>query len=136
MADEITFDSTTKTALSRARKVGPFLGPLALMLSHNPALAIDMIEAIGAEKCGGPAKAYQVEFLAPDSASLEATAKAIVRGATDLRPEAVTLSIHGTCARTPAAASRPRRGRATSWQPRAGSLGSMTSASESLDREV
>src|SRR3954447_21775422 len=110
MADEITFDSRTKTGLSRARKVGVFLGPLALMLSHNPALAIDMIEAIGAEKCGGPAKSYQIEFLAPDSASLEATAKAIVRGATDLRPEAVTLSIDGTSCTNARCAFQAKKG--------------------------
>src|SRR3954454_12296590 len=95
MADEITFDSRTNTGLSRAGTVGAFFGALAMM-SHNPALAIDTMEAIGAEKCGGPVKSYQIEFLAPDSASLEATAKAFVRGAPALSDEAVTLSIDGT----------------------------------------
>ena len=76
-------------------RVGAILGPLALMLLHQPALAVDTMEAIGAEKCGGPVKSYQIEFLAPHSASLETTAKAIVRGATDPAPEAVTLSIDG-----------------------------------------
>src|SRR3954469_7111526 len=94
MADEITFISRTKTGVSRAGRV--VVGALAMMLSHNPALAIDTIEAIGAEKCGGPVRSYHIEFLAPDSATLEATAKAIVRGATALSPEAVTLSIDGT----------------------------------------
>jgi len=96
MADEIRFDSRTKTGLSRAARVGAFFGALAMMLSANPALAIDTMEAIGAEKCGGPVKSYQIEFLAPDSASLEATAKAFVRGAPVLSAEAVTLSIDGT----------------------------------------
>jgi hypothetical protein len=94
MSNEITFISRTKTGVFRAGRV--VFGALAMMVSHNPALAIDTIEAIGAEKCGGAVKSYQIEFLAPDSASLEATAKAIVRGATDLAPEAVTLSIDGT----------------------------------------
>jgi hypothetical protein len=76
-------------------RVGAILGPLALMLLHQPALAVDTMEAIGAEKCGGPVKSYQIEFLAPESASLEATAKAIVKGAPNLAPEAVTLSIDG-----------------------------------------
>src|SRR3712207_6030489 len=40
--------------------------------------AIDMMEAVGAEKCGGPVKSYEVEFLAPDNAALEGTAKALV----------------------------------------------------------
>ncbi len=96
MAGEMTFDGTAKASVSRAGRVGAFLGPLALMLSHHPALAIDTMEAIGAEKCGGRVKSYQIEFLAPDSASLEAKAKAIVRGAPDLTGEAVTLSIDGT----------------------------------------
>ena len=37
------------------------------------------IETIGAEKCGGRVTAYEVEFLAPDSAALEATPKSVCR---------------------------------------------------------
>ena len=95
MADETTFDRTTKTGLARAEKIAAFVGPLALILSHHAALAIDTMEAIGAEKCGGRVKSYEIEFLAPDSAPLEATAKAIVRGASDPAPDAVTLSLDG-----------------------------------------
>jgi hypothetical protein len=39
--------------------------------------------------------AFEVEFLAPDGAALEATAKALVRGAPSLAQDAVTLSIDG-----------------------------------------
>src|SRR5215207_10322396 len=53
------------------------------------------IESIGAEKCGGRVSAFEVEFLAPDRAALEATAKALVRGAPSLAQNAVTLSIDG-----------------------------------------
>jgi hypothetical protein len=53
------------------------------------------IETIGAEKCGGRVTAYEVEFLAPDSAALEATAKSVVDGLTSLTPGAVTLSLDG-----------------------------------------
>jgi hypothetical protein len=38
----------------------------------GPAGAIDTIEAVGAQKCGGRVKSYAVEFLAPDNAELEA----------------------------------------------------------------
>ena len=61
-------------------------------------LALDTMEAIGAERCGGRVKSYQIEFLAPEAATLEAKAKAIVRGATESAADAVTLSIDGrTC---------------------------------------
>src|SRR3954471_2971772 len=53
------------------------------------------IESIGAEKCGGRGSAFEVEFLAPDRAALEATAKALVRGAPSPAQDAVTLSIDG-----------------------------------------
>jgi hypothetical protein len=39
--------------------------------------------------------AFEVEFLAPESASLEATAKALVRGAPSPAQDAVTLSLDG-----------------------------------------
>ena len=45
----------------------------------SPAGAVDLIEAVGALRCGGRVKSYVVEFLAPDSEPLEASAKALVR---------------------------------------------------------
>src|SRR5215207_9506366 len=47
----------------------------------NLASAAATMETIGAEKCGGRITAFEVEFLAPNGAALEATAKALVRGA-------------------------------------------------------
>jgi hypothetical protein len=43
---------------------------LAMLLVGDTAYAIDTMEAVGAEKCGGPVKSYEAEFLAPDNASL------------------------------------------------------------------
>ena len=51
--------------------------------------------SIGAEKCGGRVTVFEVEFLAPDGAALEATAKALVRGAPSPAQDVVTLSIDG-----------------------------------------
>ena len=79
----------------RAVRDGSIRGALASMLFYKPAIAVDTMGAIGAEKCGGRIKSYQIEFLAPETAALEATAKAIVGGATDPAPEAVTLTIDG-----------------------------------------
>ena len=67
----------------------------ALLLACHPALAIDTMESIGAVKCGGPVKSYAVEFLASETTAVEATAKAMVKGAPDINPGAVTLSIDG-----------------------------------------
>jgi len=41
--------------------------------------AVDLVEAVGAQRCGRRVKSFVVEFLAPDSESLEASAKALVR---------------------------------------------------------
>ena len=65
---------------------------LALLIVTDIASAGTTMESIGAEKCGGRVSAFKVEFLAPESAPLEATAKAIVRGAPDPGQDAVTLS--------------------------------------------
>src|SRR5215204_2184586 len=67
----------------------------AAFMMIQPANAIDTMESIGAEKCGRAAKAYEIDFLAPDNATVEAKAKAVVKGATDARPEAATLSLDG-----------------------------------------
>ena len=69
---------------------------VAFMLAvQQPALEVDTMESVGAVKCGGSVKAYQIEFLASESAQLEASAKAMVKGAADASPNAVTLSIDG-----------------------------------------
>ena len=59
----------------------------------GPAGAVDLIESVGAQKCGGRVRSYAVEFLAPESAQLEATAKAVVEN-TDARRQ-VRLSLDG-----------------------------------------
>ena len=46
----------------------------------SPAFAADVIEALGGEKCGGAAKSYTVEFLAPQDVQVEARGKAMVGG--------------------------------------------------------
>ena len=67
----------------------------AIVLASQPVLAIDTMESIGAVKCGGRVKSYAVEFLASETTALEATAKAMVKGAPDISPGAVTLAIDG-----------------------------------------
>jgi hypothetical protein len=68
---------------------------LTTILVGDAAHAIDTMEAIGAEKCGGPVKTYEVEFLAPENASLAGTAKALVNGVPATEPTAANLSIDG-----------------------------------------
>src|SRR5215203_3082847 len=46
---------------------------LALLMVADIASAGTTMESIGAEKCGGRVSAFEVEFLAPESAPLEAT---------------------------------------------------------------
>ncbi len=77
----------------RARYLG--FTALVCLSMPNLASAAASMETIGAEKCGGRVPAFEVEFLAPDGAALEATAKALVRGAPSLAQDAVTLSIDG-----------------------------------------
>ena len=77
----------------RARYLG--FTALACLSIANLASAAATMETIGAEKCGGRITDFEVEFLAPDGAALEATAKALVRGAPSLAQNAVTLSIDG-----------------------------------------
>jgi hypothetical protein len=68
---------------------------LALILLAGRANAAATMESIEAEKCGGRVNAFEVGFLAPDNAAVEATAKALVNGSPSLAPDAVTLSIDG-----------------------------------------
>ena len=56
---------------------------LAAVLLASPVHAAGSIEAVGAEKCGGKVNTYEVEFLAPESAQVAATAKAGKGGTTD-----------------------------------------------------
>src|SRR5215208_2089038 len=71
--------------------------PLAIALVGlvlaGSAGAVDLIQAVGALKCGGRVKSYAVEFLAPDTEPLDASAKAVVR---DLEADRhVRLSLDG-----------------------------------------
>ena len=68
---------------------------LACLSMSDLASAAATMESIGAEKCGGRVTLFEVEFLAPDGAALEATAKALVRGAPSPAQDVVTLSIDG-----------------------------------------
>ncbi|MET0531777.1 MAG: hypothetical protein ABW003_26175 [Microvirga sp.] len=68
----------------------------AFALIQQPAFSLDTMESIGAEKCGRAAKAYDIQFLAPDNATVEAKVKAGVKGAPDNRSESATLSLDGT----------------------------------------
>ncbi len=63
------------------------------MLLHQPAHALDIMEAIGAEKCERGVRSYATEFLAPGNATLEAEAKVVVKGTADIG--SVTLSLDG-----------------------------------------
>jgi hypothetical protein len=67
----------------------------AFIVMQQPAYGIDTMESIGAEKCSRAAKAYEIDFLAPNNATVEAKAKAVVKGATDARPGASSLSLDG-----------------------------------------
>ena len=71
------------------------LAALALMMVAEETSAADTMEAIGAEKCGGRVKTYEVEFLAPNTATVQATAKVVLNGLTVTAPNAATLSIDG-----------------------------------------
>ena len=63
------------------------------MLLHQPAHALDIMEAIGAEKGERGVRSYAIEFLAPENATLEARAKVVVKGTADIG--SVTLSLDG-----------------------------------------
>jgi hypothetical protein len=48
-------------------------------------LAAEPIEAIGAERCGGPVQKHEVDFLAPESTQVQVTSKVMRGGSTDSR---------------------------------------------------
>src|SRR5215203_5495531 len=91
---------------------------LACLSMSDLASAAAMMETIGAEKCGGRVTAFKVEFLAPDGAALEATAKVLVRGAPSLAQDAVTPSIDGKPCADARCPFRPAKARPTNSQPR------------------
>lgn len=76
--------------LASAHAVGLVAG-----LSASPAFAAEMIEAIGAERCGGLQKPYAVEFLAPEDADLQASAKRMINGSEDIDSAPPALSLDG-----------------------------------------
>jgi hypothetical protein len=55
------------------------------------ATAAELIEAVGAVKCGGRAKSLTVEFLAPEDASL--VANAVAKVAEEAMPSRTTASL-------------------------------------------
>src|SRR5215216_3373399 len=84
-------EASTMRTLRRHAGIG---WSVAFMLLHQPAHAIDIMEAIGAERCGRGVRSYQIDFLAPENATLEAKAKVVAaKGPADSR--AVTLSLNG-----------------------------------------
>ena len=78
-----------------ALKVRHGIAALAFALSAGAAEAAGQIEAIGAEKCAGRARAHEVAFLAPETAAVEATAKVLRNGVALSAPDVATLSIDG-----------------------------------------
>ena len=66
-------------------------GALAFMLLSQPAHALDVMEAIGAEKCAQGVRSYAIEFLAPENSTLEAKAKVVVKGTADIGSVALSL---------------------------------------------
>ncbi len=78
-----------------ALKVRRGIAALGFALSTVGASAAGQIEAIGAEKCAGRARAHEVAFLAPESATVEAIAKVLRNGVALTAPDVATLSIDG-----------------------------------------
>jgi hypothetical protein len=77
--------------LGKAQAAGLFIGLFAL-----PVSAAELIEAIGGEKCAKLPKPYTVEFLAPESADLQANAKVMIGGLEDLERLPPALTLDGT----------------------------------------
>jgi len=71
-------------------------GGLVMGLCVSSAVAAETIEAIGGERCGRAQKSYAVEFLAPEDADVEASAKGMVGGSEDVDRPPPTLSLNGT----------------------------------------
>jgi hypothetical protein len=75
---------------ARAQAVGLVAG-----LSASPAFAAEMIEAIGAQRCGGLQRPYAIAFLAPEDADVQASAKRMVNGSEDIDSAPPALSLDG-----------------------------------------
>ena len=75
-----------------ALKVRHGIAALAFALSAGAAEAAGQIEAIGAEKCGR-ARAHEVSFLAPETATVEATAKVLRNGVALSAPDVTAVSV-------------------------------------------
>ncbi len=76
------------------RASAPAFGLIA-GVSASSGLAAEMIEAIGAERCGALRKPYAVEFLAPEDADVQATAKRMVDGREDIDSTPPALLLDG-----------------------------------------
>jgi hypothetical protein len=67
-----------------------------LLLTAAPLCAATSLESIGAEKCGAGSGPLTVTFLAPEDATVEATAKArAADGTTDPAADTAALSMDG-----------------------------------------
>jgi hypothetical protein len=62
--------------------------------SSSSASAVDVVEALGGEKCRAAVKSYALEFLAPEDAQVEARAKVMREGREDVR-STPALSVDG-----------------------------------------
>ena len=69
---------------------------LLLMLAASSASAAETIEAIGGERCGPLSKPYAVEFLAPEAADLQASARVMVGGSEDVKASPPSLTLDGS----------------------------------------
>jgi hypothetical protein len=69
---------------------------IAWVLCSATTQAAEQMEAVGAEKCGGAAGPFTVEFVAPEDAQVEASAKATrADGTADATRDTATLSLNG-----------------------------------------
>ena len=64
-----------------------------MCLVASPAFAAETIEAFGAERCSKASKGYAVDFLAPETAGVEARAKGIL--GTGAEAKTIGLSVDG-----------------------------------------
>ncbi|WP_114947752.1 hypothetical protein [Microvirga calopogonii] len=80
--------------LHHLRASAPAFGLIA-GVSASSGLAAEMIEAIGAERCGGLRKPYAIEFLAPEDADVQASTKRMVNGREDIDSAPPALLLDG-----------------------------------------
>ncbi len=83
----------------------------AMILCAATAQAAETIEALGGEKCGSPGAPLTVEFVAPDDAQVEASAKATrADGSANTDRDTATLSMNGQVCTDGRCAFRARKG--------------------------